>query len=159
MVAKSVPTKFLAGLRQHSFIFTLLKIWILIAAFHVTYLSFLSAGFWLIRGKLPLQIGLYLDTGYDLFWTKDGYAMMTRTVSLWLSAIPFAWVLKTVVERSAHCFEFIACVFAFHWTMAFFFAKIPADLNWYMAYGLHASLTCVVAEKLCDRDQKRKTKH
>jgi len=144
-----------ASFRQHSILFTLLQIWVLISCFYVFWFTLLIPTFYLVRGRIPYQIGVFADNAYDPLWWRDGYTSIIRCTSLWVSAFPLAWATKVVVERSSMCFDYLLVVLAFHWCMSYWYAKLPIDINWYLAFGLHSSGCSVIAEYLCDRAQKR----
>jgi hypothetical protein len=130
-----------------------LQIWVLTSAFYVFYLGLLFPAFWFTQRKSPAVLAIFTDTAYDPV-CSDMHASLIRCLTLWASSLPLAWVVKTVVEHSSHCLPFIFYVFVLHLMMTTIYSQLPTDLNWYLAFGLHASGCAVVAEMLCDRQAK-----
>jgi len=138
------------GLIHSSLKMTLLKIWLLISAFHVCFFSTLISAFWLDNRKGPFIVATFSDSAYDPL-----AGSLIRCLSLWLSGLPLAFIVQRVVQYKEHCFDYMLCVFLFNMFMTTIYSGFPIDYNWYVSFGLHASGTSLLAEYLCGRSEKK----
>ena len=126
----------------------------------VSQMATLQFSFYLLLGLYLLLLHLLLSTPLHLALMLDGDSISLSVLSGWtvisallLTAPSCALLMLAVVGRAKKCLDFTCSLFFLHYLSCTAYSGIPSSWHFYLVVAIALTLTVVISEYLCMREE------
>eukprot|EP00933_Yihiella_yeosuensis_P008085 TRINITY_DN11337_c2_g1_i1.p1 TRINITY_DN11337_c2_g1~~TRINITY_DN11337_c2_g1_i1.p1 ORF type:complete len:170 (+),score=26.71 TRINITY_DN11337_c2_g1_i1:88-597(+) len=121
-----------------------------------TQIVVMQSSFWFCLGATTAIVDLFIGEkqSAEQLFDPEAYTWNTRrglalSMSLWITALVMAVLLRFVVERAKKCLDFVATYHIFHLLATYFASGFPSYFHWWAIQAPALIGAVVIGEYFC----------